>query len=75
MAQLAQLYKSIKLSFNEGHMCSKEECLEMTVFWDIAPYNIIEVGRRLRGAYYVSYQGDDDGGSQHLWNVGLLLRH
>jgi len=39
---------------------------------DIAPCSLVEVDRRFRGAYFL-HQGDD-GGSTHLWNVGLLQR-
>jgi hypothetical protein len=40
----------------------------------IAPYNLTEVGRRFRGAYcrVRCIHRPDDGGSTHLWNVGLL---
>jgi hypothetical protein len=77
----------------------------VTVFWDIAPCSLVEVDRRLRGAYFFHHQGlmmeaastsetsvyfkeaastsetsvyfkqaswgPDDGGSNHLWNVGI----
>jgi hypothetical protein len=35
--------------------------MKMTVFWDIAPCNMVEV-----------YRCSDDGGSKHLWNGKLL---
>jgi hypothetical protein len=28
-------------------------------FWDIAPYSLVEVDWRFRGAYCLHYQGDD----------------
>jgi hypothetical protein len=36
--------------------------MKMAVFWDVAPYSLVEIER----------QGNrpDDGGSKHLWNVG-----
>jgi hypothetical protein len=37
--------------------------LKMTVFWDIAPCNLVETDRRFRGANY----------SKHFWNVGQFL--
>jgi hypothetical protein len=43
--------------------------MKMTVFWDIARWNMVECSRRFRGAYCLNRQGDD-GGSKHLWNVG-----
>jgi hypothetical protein len=39
-------------------------CTKMTVFWDVAPCNLVEVYLRFRG---------DDGGSKDLWNVGKRL--
>jgi hypothetical protein len=39
----------------------------------VAPCNMVEFYRRIRGVYYLHYQGDDDGGSKNLWNVGKLL--
>jgi hypothetical protein len=56
----------------------------MRAFWYIALCSLVEVDRRFRGSYCLSYQGDDasskihhpnDKGSQNLWNVGLILRH
>jgi hypothetical protein len=38
--------------------------MKMDVFWGFAPYSLVEVYRRFRGA--------DDGGSKHLRNVGKL---
>jgi hypothetical protein len=46
---------------------------KMTVFWYIAPCNLVEVDRRFRGANWLHHHLPDDGGSTHLWNVGLLL--
>jgi hypothetical protein len=43
-------------------------------FWDVAPWSHVEVDRRLGGAYCLRHQGDEDGGSAHLWNVGQLQR-
>jgi hypothetical protein len=42
--------------------------------WDVAPLCLVEVRRRLRDVYYLHHHGDD-GGSTHLWNVGLHQRH
>jgi hypothetical protein len=30
----------------------------MTVFWDITPYSLVDIGRRFRGAYCLHHQGD-----------------
>jgi hypothetical protein len=46
--------------------------MKFRVVWDVAPCSHVEVSRRFRGAYCVHHQGDDDGGSTHLWNVGQL---
>jgi hypothetical protein len=35
------------------------------------PWCLVKVDRRLRDAFYLHYQGYD-GGSAHIWNVGLL---
>jgi hypothetical protein len=32
----------------------------MTVFWDVAPYSLVEINRRFRGAYCLYHQGDAD---------------
>jgi hypothetical protein len=53
--------------------CKAAFDFKMTVFWDIAPCNLVEVDRRFRGAYWLHHHLPDDGGSTHLWNVGLLL--
>jgi hypothetical protein len=42
------------------------------VFWDVLPCKII-VYRRFRGTCCLHHQGDDDGGSMYLWNVGRQL--
>jgi hypothetical protein len=39
--------------------------VKRTAFWDIAPCCIVEVDRRLRGAYCLHHHSDD-GGSVHL---------
>jgi hypothetical protein len=44
--------------------------MKVAVFWVVAPYSLVEVYRRLRGA---SDDLPDDGGSKHLWHVGELL--
>jgi hypothetical protein len=38
--------------------------MKMRVFWDIAPYSLVGVDRRFRGAYCL-HQGDD-GRRTHL---------
>jgi hypothetical protein len=48
-----------------------------TVFWDVVPWDLIEVDRRFTGAYCLNYQDDnrpDDGGSKQLRNVGESLQ-
>jgi hypothetical protein len=42
--------------------------MKMAVFWVVAPCNLVEGYRRLRGACCLHHQGDDDRG-----NVGNLL--
>jgi hypothetical protein len=44
-----------------GSTCCKQLCsfvLNTTVFWDLAPRNIVELDRRFRGAYCFHYLGD-----------------
>jgi hypothetical protein len=48
--------------------------MKFSVFWDAVPRSHVEVGRSFRGAYCLHHQGDDYGGSTHLWNVELLQR-
>jgi hypothetical protein len=42
-----------------------EARLKMTVLWDDAPCSLVEVCRRLEGAYCLHHR-PDDGGSKHL---------
>jgi hypothetical protein len=44
----------------------------MTIFWDVAPYSLVEVYWRFRGACCLHHQGSDEG-SKYLWSVGKLL--
>jgi hypothetical protein len=37
---------------------AKIKTMKMTAFWDIAPYSLVEVDRRSRGAYGLRYQDD-----------------
>jgi hypothetical protein len=32
--------------------------MKITVFWDVAPYSLVEVYRRFKGAYCLHHQGD-----------------
>jgi hypothetical protein len=32
--------------------------MEMTVFWDVAPHNLVDTDSHFRGAYCLCYQGD-----------------
>jgi hypothetical protein len=43
-----------------------------SVFWDVEPCRL-GVARRFKGSYCLHHR-PDDGGSTHLWNVGLLKR-
>jgi hypothetical protein len=43
--------------------------MEMAVFWDVAPCSLVDTGRRLREAYCLQHQGEDDKGSKLLRNV------
>jgi hypothetical protein len=49
----------------------KSFTLKMIAFWDISSYNLVEVGRRFRGAYYRALMME---ARKHPWNVSLLLR-
>jgi hypothetical protein len=33
--------------------------VKMAVFWDVAPYSLLETDRRYRGVYYLHRQGDE----------------
>jgi hypothetical protein len=47
--------------------------MKSITFWDIAQCSL-GVDRRFRGVDFLYHQGDhrhDDGGSTHLWNIGL----
>jgi hypothetical protein len=46
--------------------------MKMTVSWVVAPCSLV-VYRRFRGACCLYHQGDDDGGSKSLWNIGKFL--
>jgi hypothetical protein len=48
--------------------------MKMTASWEIE-LCIVQVDQRSRGAYCLHHQGDDNGGSTHIRNVGLFLRH
>jgi hypothetical protein len=39
--------------------------MKITVFWDVGPCSLVEIGRRFKGAYCLHYSLDD-GGSKHL---------
>jgi hypothetical protein len=62
----------LKWGVQETHIPSKP-----WVAWlfehPVAPSSLVGVTRRFRGAY-CPHHHPDDGGSTHLWNVGLLLR-
>jgi hypothetical protein len=32
--------------------------MKMAVFWDVAPYCMVDIHRHFRGAYYLHRQGD-----------------
>jgi hypothetical protein len=44
--------------------------MKMTAFWDIAPYSLVEVGRRFSGAYCLRRQG---GSSQVSGKSGVVF--
>jgi hypothetical protein len=62
--------------FLQNSVLKHLQLVNMTAFWDIAPSNLVGVDRRFRGAYCLHHQGydyhPDDGGSMHIWNVGIL---
>jgi hypothetical protein len=43
-----------------------EASMKITVFWDIAPCNLVIVDRRFRGAYCLHHHRPNDEGSTHL---------
>jgi hypothetical protein len=45
----------------------------MTVFWDVTQCSLVEISLRFTRAYCLYHQGDNDGGSKRLWNVGQFL--
>jgi hypothetical protein len=47
-----------------------ESVIKMTVFWDVAPFNMIDVYSCFIGAYCL--YPPDDGGTKRLQNVGKL---
>jgi hypothetical protein len=47
---------------------------KMAVFSVVVPCSVVEVYQRFRGPCCLHQQGDNDGGSKDLWNVGKLLR-
>jgi hypothetical protein len=46
--------------------------MKMAVFWVVAPFSLVQVYRRFRGACCLHYQ-EEDRGSEHLRNVSRLL--
>jgi hypothetical protein len=50
--------------------------MKTTAFCNTAPWNLVEIYRRFRGAYCLHHQGHrlNDGGSTRFWNVTLLQR-
>jgi hypothetical protein len=46
--------------------------LKITAFWDMVLCSLIRVEQDFRCAYCLHHQGDN-GGSTHLWNIGLFL--
>jgi hypothetical protein len=50
--------------------------MKMSVFWDVPPCSLQGIDRSLRGSYCFHHQNDrtDNGGSNHLCNVGKFLR-
>jgi hypothetical protein len=47
--------------------------VKMAVFWVAAPRSLVEVYQRFRGTYCFRREGDGDGDSKDLWNVGKRL--
>jgi hypothetical protein len=49
--------------------------MKIRAFWDVAPCSLVGVYRYFRGTYCLHHQSIHiiyDGGSTHLWNVGIL---
>jgi hypothetical protein len=46
--------------------------IKFRVFWEISPSSHVKLERRFRCVYCLHHQGDDDGGSMHIWNVSPL---
>jgi hypothetical protein len=41
--------------------------MKNTVFWDLAPCSLVEIDRRLKGAFCLHQD-------KHLWNINYLVR-
>jgi hypothetical protein len=82
-AQISNEFQVMHVTFQVLIVAS----MKVTTFGVVAPCSLVEVYRRFRRAICLHYQGGDtasiisamshrrdDGGSTHLWNVGLLPR-
>jgi hypothetical protein len=49
--------------------------LKMTIFWDAAPFSLIQIDGCFRCAYCIHHQDSspDDGGREHFLNIGQFL--
>jgi hypothetical protein len=63
-------------------MCRSLPCLHTKTTFQFVRFQVltaaslcslVEVCQHFRGACYLHHQGDDDGGSKHLWDIGKLL--
>jgi hypothetical protein len=62
------------LSARSAQYCSPNYITNMKALWDTAPCSLVLVDRRFRGVYYLHHLNYGDGGSTHVWNVGLVQR-
>jgi hypothetical protein len=64
----ASVYESrwIKQCSSHGIASKVRRSLKFRVFCDVAPCSLVGVDRRFRGAYCLSHQSRDDGGSTHI---------
>jgi hypothetical protein len=40
-------------------LCEFKNAMKMTVFWDMAPWSLVQVDWRFRDAYYLHHHGDE----------------
>jgi hypothetical protein len=61
-SKLIEFIKKLRLRFQ----VLKAASMETTVFWYVAPWSLVEVYRRFRGACCLHHHRPNDGGSKQL---------